>query len=130
MNILTIRSDKPEAEIGLFEGHEKKQYVTWEAHRHLAETLHQKLRELLATQSLEWKDIDAIVCYEGPGSFTGLRIGLSVANALASSLKIPIIATTGESWATQGITNIVDGKGAKSVVPEYGQPVHITVPRK
>lgn len=37
-----------------------------------------------------WEMLDAIEVETGAGSFTGLRIGVSVANALAFALKIPI----------------------------------------
>jgi len=38
----------------------------------------------------EMKDIEKIVCVTGPGGFTSLRVGVSLANALAWGLKIPL----------------------------------------
>lgn len=130
MNIITIRSDNPLAEIGLFSDQIRVEYVTWEAHRQLAETLHTKLKELLDSQNLSWSDVDGIACYEGPGSFTGLRIGLSVANALASSLRVPVASSTGDGWIELSISKLLEGKGQQVVLPEYGQSAHITQPRK
>lgn len=37
-----------------------------------------------------WKQLDGIEVETGPGSFTGLRVGVSVANALGYSLGIPV----------------------------------------
>ena len=68
--------------------------------------------------------------YKGPGSFTGLRIGLSVGNALAASYDLPVSGQTGEEWITQGIIEILNGAGSPAVMPEYGAPVHITSPKK
>jgi tRNA threonylcarbamoyladenosine biosynthesis protein TsaB len=130
MLILTLRTDKPESEIGLFDDSKELVYEKWPAHRQLAETIHHKLDSLLHDQSKSWSDIKGIVAYQGPGSFTGLRIGLSVANALADSYKIPIIGTTGDDWLQNGIGQILDGKGESVVLPEYGAPVHITTPKK
>lgn len=130
MNILALRTDNPIAEVGLYVDSKKLVDESWEAHRQLAETLHKKLQSLLDTEQLTWRDINGIVCYEGPGSFTGLRIGMSVANALAMSNSAPIVATTGEDWIQQGIDMLLSGKGNKAVVPKYGQPVHITQQRK
>lgn len=131
MLILTIRTDKPEAEIGLFNDIIELDYLTWEAHRQLAETLHSKIEELLCRQNKNWLDIEGLVLYQGPGSFTGLRIGASLANALASTLAVPIVAGKDEdSWQQAGIKKMLDGKTERLVMPKYGQPVHITQQKK
>jgi tRNA threonylcarbamoyladenosine biosynthesis protein TsaB len=130
MIILTLRTDKPEAEIGLFDNNTQLIYETWQAHRQLAETIHRKLETLLEQHGKKWSDIEGIVAYQGPGSFTGLRIGLAVANALASSYKASIIATTGEDWTQAGINKLLSGEDSTIALPEYGAPVHITTPKK
>lgn len=130
MIILTIRTDKPEAEIGLFNGQKQIAYETWQAHRRLAETLHEQIAKILQLAGKEWNDVGGIVAYQGPGSFTGLRIGLSVANALVYSLNCPIIGATGKDWIAPGINKLLNNKNNKIVMPEYGSPVHITQPNK
>lgn len=130
MLILTIRTDKPQAEVGIYKDNERLLYEKWQAHRELAETIHKKLEEILNKLSKPLDDVQGIVFYKGPGSFTGLRIGLSVANSLAYSLDIPIIGTTSEDWISLGIKDLHDGKKDKIVKPEYGAPVRITTPKK
>ncbi len=129
MVILALRTDKPEVEIGLFNDKQQLAYDTWSAHRQLAETIHLKIADILKSQNKDWQDIQAIVCYKGPGSFTGLRIGLSVANALTYSLKVPIVGTTGRDWIKLGIEELLAGKNQQTVMPEYGAEVHITMPK-
>lgn len=46
--------------------------------------------ELLRKHKLKASDLDRIAVNTGPGSFTGLRVGISVANALSFALKIPV----------------------------------------
>lgn len=46
--------------------------------------------KILKKNKLNYKDLKEIEVEKGPGSFTGLRVGVSVANALAFSLKIPV----------------------------------------
>ena len=128
--ILTMRTDKPESEIGLFDGPQQITYEKWEAHRQLAETIHAKIRTLLADQGKELKDLTGIVIYRGPGSFTGLRIGMSVGNALAYSLDIPIAAADGEGWQAHGIASVQKHPSRVPVTPEYGLAPNITKPRK
>lgn len=131
MTIITLRTEKPEAELALLEGQTVLEHVSWQAHRQLAETLHNRINDLLQHNNKDWRDIDGIVCYEGPGSFTGLRIGCSVANALSLSLGIPVVGTTGDNWIVEGAQQIELGKvGQKPIIPEYGAPVHITQQRK
>jgi tRNA threonylcarbamoyladenosine biosynthesis protein TsaB len=56
----------------------------------------------LQTAGLQMQEINAIVLSAGPGSFTGLRIGYSVAKGLAHALKIPLIEVpTLDVWAYQ-----------------------------
>ncbi|HSX52911.1 MAG TPA: tRNA (adenosine(37)-N6)-threonylcarbamoyltransferase complex dimerization subunit type 1 TsaB [Patescibacteria group bacterium] len=132
MKILTIRTDKPEAEIGLFEDSKKLSYKTWPAHRQLAETLHTQIEQLLSTHnlSMQKEGLEGLVCFRGPGSFTGLRIGLTVANTLAYSLNIPIVGGMGDNWIDEGIRELKEGKNEQVVMPEYGSEPHITKPRK
>lgn len=130
MIILTIRTDKPEAEIGLYNGEGQLAYETWQAHRALAETLHRKIEALLTSQKKSWPDIQGIVCFQGPGSFTGLRIGLTVGNALSTSYHIPIVAEQDPSWLENGIERLLGGETDKLALPFYGADAHVTPPKK
>jgi tRNA threonylcarbamoyladenosine biosynthesis protein TsaB len=129
MLTLTLRTDKPEAEVGLFIGHDQKAYYSWQADRQLAETIHLKIKDLLTEDNVSLKDINSIAIYKGPGSFTGLRIGFSVANALATGLDVPIVTTTGDKWIDEALLRLESNEGSKQVLPEYGSPPHITKPK-
>ena len=130
MLILTIRTDKPEAELGLFDDDQKLAYIFWPAHRELSATIHKKLAELLESQGKTLENLQGIVCFKGPGSFTGLRIGLTVGNALAYGLQIPIKAAAGEAWMQTGIAALKSGDVDEIALPEYGAEAHITVQKK
>ena len=56
-----------------------------------AERLFPALDELLARAGLTYKDLTRIAVTTGPGSFTGLRIGLSAARGLGLALEIPVL---------------------------------------
>jgi tRNA threonylcarbamoyladenosine biosynthesis protein TsaB len=128
--ILTLRTDKPESEIGLHQDDIQLAHEHWQAHRQLAETIHYKIKSVLESQGKSFRDIEAVAVYEGPGSFTGLRIGLSVANALAMSYNLPIIGATSDNWKAAAFSKLASGQSDGYVVPEYGAEVHITPQKK
>jgi len=130
MLVLAIRTDKPEAELGLFAEHSKLAYETWQAHRQLSVDIHRKIEALLQAQGKTWQDVQGIVCFQGPGSFTGLRIGLGVGNAVAYSLGVPVVATMGEDWLAKGIARLHAGEQDEVALPHYGANANITLPRK
>ena len=57
-----------------------------------AERLHLYIREILEENNLSPVDLDAIAISKGPGSYTGLRIGVSAAKGLCFSLDIPLVS--------------------------------------
>ena len=130
MLILTLRTDNPTAEIGIYSNASPLTRFSWLAHRELAETIHIVLREQLQHANKKFADTQGIVVYKGPGSFTGLRIGLSVANAFADGLHIPVVGESGQTWEQDGISRLTNQENDGSVMPEYGSEPHITPPRK
>lgn len=130
MIILAIKTDQPEAELWLYEDNRKLGHIKWQAHLKLAETIHSRINELLSGLQKSLDDIDGIVCFKGPGSFTGLRIGLSVANTLAYSQGIPVVGSKGENWLKAGIKSLRAGQNDKITTPLYGRPAATTPPRK
>jgi len=129
MFILTIRTDKPQAKLNLYKDARLLTCQDWLADRKLAETIHNRLKELLDSQQISLSDIQGIVIYKGPGSFTGLRIGISVANALALGLSIPIVGESGDKWETKGLRRLASNGNDQVVLPEYGAAPHVTVPK-
>lgn len=130
MMILTIRTDKPEAELGLYNDDKQIAYATWQAHRQLAETIHLQIKALLDAHDADLQNLGGLVVYQGPGSFTGLRIGITVANALADSLQIPIVGSQSEVWITIGLKALDEGRNDKLVVPEYGALPNVSTPKQ
>ena len=67
-----------------------------------SEQLHVFIQEVVKETSISLVDIDAIAVSKGPGSYTGLRIGVSAAKGLCFSLDVPLISIeTLKSMASQ-----------------------------
>ena len=57
-----------------------------------AERLHVFIEEIIKETGITFQDISAIAVSQGPGSYTGLRIGVSAAKGLCYALGVPLIA--------------------------------------
>ncbi|MGB5498155.1 MAG: tRNA (adenosine(37)-N6)-threonylcarbamoyltransferase complex dimerization subunit type 1 TsaB [Maribacter sp.] len=57
-----------------------------------SEQLHIFIQEVLIKASLTVNDLDAVAVSKGPGSYTGLRIGVSAAKGLCFALNVPLIS--------------------------------------
>ncbi|WP_431244034.1 tRNA (adenosine(37)-N6)-threonylcarbamoyltransferase complex dimerization subunit type 1 TsaB [Flavobacterium sp. P21] len=74
-----------------------------------AEKLHVFIEEVIAESKISVQDLVAIAVSQGPGSYTGLRIGVSAAKGLCYALNIPLIAVdTLETLASR--VSISEGK--------------------
>ncbi|MDH7445349.1 tRNA (adenosine(37)-N6)-threonylcarbamoyltransferase complex dimerization subunit type 1 TsaB [Aquimarina sp. 2201CG14-23] len=67
----------------------KEDYDTKYSH---AERLHQFIDNVINEAGISFKDLSAIAVSKGPGSYTGLRIGVSAAKGLCYGLDIPLIS--------------------------------------
>jgi len=74
-----------------------------------AEKLHVFIEEVIAEAKITVQDLTAIAVSQGPGSYTGLRIGVSAAKGLCFALNIPLIAVdTLQTLASQA--KVSEGK--------------------
>ncbi len=73
------------------DGKEVSSKVTTEERSH-AKLLSVLIKELLVEENITTKDLDAVAISKGPGSYTGLRIGVSTAKGICFGSDIPLIA--------------------------------------
>ena len=98
----------------------------WVADRALARGLLGFIQEKVG----DVKNISGIGIMRGPGSFTGLRIGMAIANTLADGLGVPIVGETGDSWRESALERLSSGEDDQVILPFYGGDAHITKPKK
>jgi len=68
-----------------------------------SEVILPKIVNLLESSKLELEDLDLIVYGKGPGSFTGLRIGVGVVQGLAFGLDIPVVGVSSLACLAQEV---------------------------
>ena len=76
--------------LGLIEDHEPRALIYTQCRRRNAQILLTQLQELLKNLNWDLNDVDELIVNRGPGSYTGVRIALSVVRTTAQVLKLPI----------------------------------------
>ena len=79
-----------------------------------AKSLLPMIDELIVEAGITLPDVQCLALTHGPGSFTGIRIGLSIAQGLAFGLKCPIVAIS--SLATLAASALSDSKNSRRIV--------------
>ncbi len=94
MNIIGIDTSTQISSIGVLRNKIDLFEETGEEKNSFTESMNLLLNRSLNDSGLESGDIEAISVAIGPGSFTGIRVGLSFAKGLSFSLKIPLIGVS------------------------------------
>lgn len=126
---LVLKTDSSVTYVGLYKDGKMQAEKSWESGRELSNQLLEVIKSICDKVAIRIQDLDGIIVYEGPGSYTGLRIGISVANSIGYSLSVPVVSSTGEKWLVDGFSKLNNPK-EKYVTPVYGGQPHITTPRK
>jgi tRNA threonylcarbamoyl adenosine modification protein YeaZ len=88
--LLAIDTAAPRLQLALLKGDAVDVSIDEIAQGH-AEIIFERIAALLARNGIAYADLIRIAVTTGPGSFTGLRIGLSAARGLGLALRIPVI---------------------------------------
>ncbi|MCU1380193.1 MAG: peptidase family protein [Acidimicrobiales bacterium] len=96
--------------------------------RRHAETLVPAIQFLCAQTRIELSEIGAIAVDVGPGLFTGLRVGVATAKAMASALRVPMVGVTSLDllafevrWSPRRIVSVVDARRGEVFYAFYRQ---------
>jgi len=129
--ILFIDTSKPETKIALYKKSLLLAQKTWLSAKNQSEELLFEIDKLLKQNRVKKSDLKKILVVNGPGSYTGLRVGLSTANMLAYSLQIEIIGIDLDLKANK-LTKILEaneGVFQKPIMPIYRYQPKITKPK-
>jgi tRNA threonylcarbamoyladenosine biosynthesis protein TsaB len=89
--LLALDTATRQAGVALYDGDEVRGELLWQAGRHHTEMMAPAVEELLAHARATPADLTAVAVSLGPGSFTGLRIGLALAKGMAAANGLPIV---------------------------------------
>ena len=66
----------------------------WYAEKNSGFAIHDAIQYLLQACSMRIEDLDAVSVTEGPGSYTGLRVGMATAKGICYAMKKPLITVS------------------------------------
>jgi len=132
--ILALATTGPTTELWLFppgatDAAAALSHERWESGRSLADGLLSHIEALCRAQKSDINHLTGIIILSGPGSFTSLRIGHTVANALADSLSLPVVGAEGANWKNDALTRLGTAKPGEFAWPLYGADAHVTRPK-
>ena len=113
--ILTIDTSSISCAVGLQLGDVLLERTS-EAQRQSAQRVLPMISELLIDAKIQLSDIDIIAVVAGPGSFTGVRIGVAVAQGLSMSAAIPVVPLS--SLALLAAATVLDSSFNRVLVSE------------
>jgi tRNA threonylcarbamoyladenosine biosynthesis protein TsaB len=83
---------------------------------------------LLKTNNISKRDLKAILVFRGPGSYTGLRVGIATANALSLALGVKVWPVDNGVALDKNV--FLEKKEGAAVLPYYLKSPHITRPKQ
>ena len=125
--LLAIDSSTDQAGVALFDG-QRLAELTWTAGRTQTTSLLSEIDHLLRLQGVDLDDIAAIAVANGPGAFSGLRVGFGIAKGLSLArgtplLGVPTLAAAALPWSAQAalVIAVVQAGRGRIVWAEYGR---------
>ncbi len=92
--LLTIQTATPAGSLSLTDGSQLLAELNLDVRMTPTEWLLSSIEELMEFAGLERSDLDGVAVVRGPGSFTGLRVGLATAKGLAISVGCPLLGVS------------------------------------
>lgn len=122
--ILAINTGSDKNSIALF-GKNIAEEIIWNSYhasprlrvasRTQSKELLPKIDQILKRNKVRPSDLLGIAVYQGPGSYTGLRVGISVANSLAWGLDVPVIGIKQSSVTSDQLPALEIAKKAEKI---------------
>lgn len=106
--------------LALIQNDQLLSYVEEDCFKKQSEVITQKLDEMLRENNVRPLDVDEICVTKGPGSYTGVRIAMTIAKVMGAMAKIPVYTLSSLQLASGGKDNCLVLMDARSKRAYYG----------
>lgn len=108
MDLASIAMAKGDQVIALRENPVQKDHASW---------IHPAVRDLMDDLKMPWTELKAVAVSAGPGSYTGLRVGMATAKGICFSLGLPLITESTLLLLALDVRHIAATVGASLICP-------------
>jgi tRNA threonylcarbamoyladenosine biosynthesis protein TsaB len=121
--ILAIDTSEKKCMVEIFDGRKIDQ-LSWPWQKDTGSEVLERIKKILLKHSLKLSEVEAIAVNQGPGSYTGVRVGITVANTLSWSLDIPVIGYNAGNIEKMLAKITDDLKNRKISPPRFPTPIY------
>jgi len=124
--VLVVDTNSVKGELAVYQGNLLKGYLWFDTVRTHTETVLNRLDFLMKESDSDWEELNAIAVLVGPGSFTGIRIGLTVVKTIAYLKKLPVISLSNlQVMAAKAFKCYNDLPGCYTLIPGIRDEIFI-----
>lgn len=105
MKILSIDTSSNLCSVALLDDNQTIQELVIDNNKTHSQNLMPLIQQLFVKSNIGLPEIDLIACNKGPGSFTGIRIGIATAKAIAEVANIPVIGVSSLDCLAYNVPN-------------------------
>ncbi len=94
MITLVIETSSPSGSLCLLKNEKALELFDFKTNENFSQRIFPLIQTLLSKNNLSLKDLELIAVNKGPGSYTGIRVGITAANTLSWANQIPIVGVS------------------------------------
>ncbi|HNY74517.1 MAG TPA: tRNA (adenosine(37)-N6)-threonylcarbamoyltransferase complex dimerization subunit type 1 TsaB [Bacilli bacterium] len=133
MYSLLLDSANRDLNVGLAKDNQIIDRISYQAWQRQSELMAVEVDAILKRNNISAKDIGEVVVTIGPGSYTGIRIALTIAKTLAFALNLKIYAVSSlisQKAPHQGTISVINARSNRSYVAIYDADGQVLVEEK
>lgn len=122
MYTLFLDSSNKNLSVAIYKNGKQIEAVDYDAWQRQSELMVDEIAKLFTRNNIEFKSLNSVVVASGPGSYTGVRIAVTIAKVIAFSLNIPLYSLSSLailSSTTKPTICLINARASRSFIGVY-----------